>query len=221
MIVCGYLFLNNISANLKGPMPPIEINSVSVQKVSTNEKSKALNIKSNDLGHIKPLITETDSLYENLQNMDSLDRIISLSRQNSPTICQIICAKSTLNKEKLKSEGLEYFKLFFDQEQNRAFEDIEFRLLLEKFALISDLMPKNIRDFALSINKFDQMSSAEKTLFVIEAEIILIKYSLYFNSNLNKNTSQEAILKKINTLHTQCTYKDHTAIEEECQKLLL
>ena len=139
----------------------------------------------------KPEFKKT-SLYF-VQLIDQVDIINSIKNNlNFTPMCELICGPSRFNIDKSSTnEPTEQFLDFFEIEQNRAFDDFNFRLKLERVTAISLMFPAYIRQFIVDLDNLDQLSETQKIWFSLKAEYSLARFAEHLNRANNVNLKKK------------------------------
>lgn len=157
-----------------------------------------------------------------LQQAEFFDQINKMYEEyqdsHQPSICKIICSESHFLINEKKSKTFAYVKEFYDQEKNRAFEDIKFRLLLEEMHSIARLFPSDILNFVIELESFEHMSEIEKVAFSVKAQAFLVKFSYHLSTI--KKTNIETHLAELIQLNQSCNLSNVSETEAACFELI-
>jgi hypothetical protein len=162
----------------------------------------------------KKLIREKE-----LQFLDDFDKIYSIyEKSDLPALCQIICDASVYKKSDpfQKDRKLKFIE-FFNKEQNRAFDDIKFRLHLELIRRTAVVYPRSLRDLLRQMEGFEMKSEFELMEIAARIPIVITEYAFFIKTY--KRSKLEKNISKIVQLYKQCTNENIIEIQTKCYEL--
>lgn len=142
--------------------------------------------------------------------LNRLEQINSVKNSlQVPPLCEIICKPSLfkVNKTDPQAPTTQFFS-FFKNEQNRAFDDFNFRITLERVSSTARIVPDFAINFLLSLDNFDQISEYEKIRLSLIAPTILTRYIAYLDTIGKQQKQTEHFLQELSKLQSLCESTD-------------
>lgn len=175
-------------------------NSVADQKTLIHLSTNAVGVVLLNNAGDKSLSSEQ---VKNLKFMDDMDQIYEIyKKMNLPSMCESICAESVFKLPENKSDRKMKLVQFFQEEQNRAFDDIEFRLILENTHSITMAFPQPLRDIMRKMDGYERKSQFELFSLSLELQSTLLQYVYYIKNH--ERAKIEKNIGKIIKLRKKC-----------------